>query len=90
MPYPAPVKMTMHIDEEALAEVMKITGVSSKTKAVELALKEILRRRKLYKTLRHGLGLSKVELKAAYDPASEAALGRPIYRKPKNAKSPAR
>ena len=68
------MKMTMHIDDETLAEVMKITGAESKTAAVELALKEMVRRAKFKAVATAGLGLTKEELKSAWeDPFSEKA-----------------
>ena len=70
------MKMTMHIDDETLAEVMKITGAESKTAAVELALKEMVRRARFKAVATAGLGLTKEELKHAWeDPFSEKAVG---------------
>ncbi len=66
------MKMTMHIDEDVLARVMKITGASTKTEAVEIALKEMARRHKMKELFTAGLGLAPGELKAAFDPASLA------------------
>ena len=62
------MKMTMHIDEETLAEVMKITGAPSKTAAVEMALKELARKAKLKALLKRGLGLTPEELKKTFAP----------------------
>jgi Arc/MetJ family transcription regulator len=68
MPYRDQImKMTMHIDEDVLAEVVKITGVESKTKAVETALTEMVRRHKLKASLSKGLGLTSEELKNAWE-----------------------
>ncbi len=64
------MKMTMHIDEDVLARVMKITGASTKTEAVEIALREMARRHKMKELFSAGLGLSPGELRAAFDPAS--------------------
>lgn len=66
------MKMTMHIDEDVLARVMKITGASTKTEAVEIALKEMARRHKIKELFTAGLGLSADELRNAFDPASLA------------------
>ena len=47
------MKMTMHIDEEVLAQVMELTGAKTKTAAVEMALRDLARRhkqRKLFRT----------------------------------------
>jgi Arc/MetJ family transcription regulator len=68
------MKMTMHIDEAVLAEVMKITGMSSKTKAVETALTEMVRRARFNELSKAGLGLTPEELKDVWEdpfPAEE-------------------
>ena len=44
-------KMTMFIDEDLLARVMKLTGLKTKTDAVNFALEEAERRKKLSKFL---------------------------------------
>ena len=69
-PYHAVImKMTMHIDEDTLAEVMKITGAATKTAAVEMALKELARKAKLKALLKRGLGPKKPgELSASLFP----------------------
>lgn len=66
----AGMKMTMHIDDALLARVMEATGATSKTKAIDLALREMDRRAKLVEICREGLGLTPDELKEAFDPAS--------------------
>ena len=63
------MKMTMHVDDALLARVMEATGVTSKTKAIDLALREMDRKAKLVKLTYEGLGLSADELKDAVDPA---------------------
>jgi len=69
------MKMTMHIDEETLAEVVRITGVASKTGAVEKALTEMVRRHKLKELGKKGLGLTSDELKNAWeDPFDKESL----------------
>lgn len=69
------MKMTMHIDEDVLAEVMKITGVASKTKAVETALNEMVRKHKFKTLAKAGLGLTSEELKNVWeDPFPEDSL----------------
>jgi Arc/MetJ family transcription regulator len=67
------MKMTMHIDDKLLARVMKATGASSKTHAIDLALREIDRRAELARLTSEGLGLTATELKDAFDPASADA-----------------
>jgi Arc/MetJ family transcription regulator len=64
------MKMTMHIDEEVLERVMKITGAKTKTAAVELALTNMARRHKMKELFNAGLGMSPEELRNALDPAS--------------------
>lgn len=61
------MKMTMHIDEATLEEVMRITGVPSKTKAVEVALTEMVRKHKLKEIGKKGLGLTSAELKKVWE-----------------------
>ncbi len=63
------MKMTLHIDEELLARVMEVTGTTSKTKAIDLALREMDRKAKLINLGAAGLGLTPDELKDAVDPA---------------------
>src|SRR5215213_7359905 len=64
------MKMTMHIDEDVLDRVMKITGAPTKTAAVEIALNEMARRHKMKELFSAGLGLTPDELKNAIDPRS--------------------
>lgn len=71
-PYGVVMKMTMNIDEDVLARVMKVTGASTKTEAVEIALKEMARRHKMKELFTAGLGLTPDELRNAFDPASLA------------------
>ena len=61
------MKMTMHIDEETLAEVMKLTGVASKTGAVDVSLRELVRKSKFKRLAKAGLGLSAEELKTVWE-----------------------
>ena len=63
------MKMTLHIDDELLARVMAATGAASKTKAIDLALREVDRKAKLVKLASQGLGLTPDALKDAVDPA---------------------
>jgi Arc/MetJ family transcription regulator len=74
------MKMTMHINEDILDEVVKITGVASKTKAVETALTELVRRNRLKTKLSKGLGLTASELKEAWEdpfPEESAKVAEP-------------
>ena len=63
------MKMTMYIDENLLARVMAATGLTSKTKAIDLALREMDRRAMLLRLCSEGLGLGPEELKESVDPA---------------------
>jgi len=73
MPYFYCMKMTMHIDEALLRRVMQATGATSKTRAVDLALRELDRRAELIRLAREGLGLAAEELKHAFHPDSDPA-----------------
>jgi Arc/MetJ family transcription regulator len=78
-PYRAVImKMTMHIDEDVLDRVMKITGAKTKTAAVEIALSEMARRHKMKELFSAGLGLTPEELKRAFDPASYPDEAQPV------------
>jgi Arc/MetJ family transcription regulator len=73
-----PMKMTMHIDEDVLADVMDLTGAASKTEAVELALRDLARRHRQRRFLREGLGLvTPADWDAAAQPTASDALDRP-------------
>ena len=64
--------MTMHIDEDLLTEVMTATGTSSKTAAVDAALRKVankFRQRELWKK---GLGMTPDELASWSEPADAA------------------
>lgn len=79
------MKMTMHIDEDVLARVMKVTGAKTKTEAVEIALSEMARRHKLKELFSAGLGLTPEELRNVFDPNSDPDR----IRVPQVAESPA-
>ena len=84
------MKMTLHIDEDLLTRVMEATGATSKTHAIDLALREVDRRNHLAKLTAEGLGLSSSELKEVFDPAYDLSAARaeekPVYygRKPRS------
>ncbi len=67
------MKMTMHIDEHLLDEVMRSFGCVSKTEAVDFALKEMVRKKKLKAYGETGLGLSAEEMRASVDPEYDVA-----------------
>mgnify|MGYP002127625615 CR=1 FL=1 len=62
----------MHIDEVLLGRVIEIYGYSSKTEAVEMALRELDRQAQLREYGKKGMGLSPQELADSiypgYDP----------------------
>ena len=68
------MKMTMHIDEDVLARVMKITGAKTKTQAVKHALADMARRHKMKELFSQGLGLTADELKAEFAPTAADLL----------------
>jgi len=83
------MKMTLYIDDELLGRVMEATGATSKTKAVDLALREIDRRAKLVKLSATGLGLTADELKDAIDPRYDLQVMRHQERPATYARKPA-
>ncbi len=71
------MKMTMHIDEAILADVMELTGVSSKTEAVQVALRDLARRHRQRRILREGLGLSPAQWDAESQPSPSDLIDPP-------------
>ena len=84
------MKMTMHIDEKILDEVMSTFGCASKTEAVDFALRELVRKRKLREFGKTGLGLTPDELANAfypdYDPMA-LRVAEPPPPRPRDGKS---
>ncbi len=84
------MKMTFYVDDALLARVMEATGTTSKTKAIDLALREMDRRAKLIKLSTAGLGLGPDELKDAvaseYDLEAMREAEKPVQygRKPRS------
>lgn len=78
------MKMTMHIDEKLLNEVMDTFGCATKTDAVDFALRELVRKRKLREFGKTGIGLTPDELANAvlpgYDPLALRAAEQPAVR----------
>lgn len=74
------MKMTMNIDEDVLTEVMEITGAKTKTAAVEMALTEMARRRKLTKALRALAEIPGEVMAASYDFTAYEAREKVVYR----------
>lgn len=62
------MKMTMHIDEALLNRVIERFGFSSKTEAVEMALREMDRKARFKEVVSKGIGLTPEEMKDAVDP----------------------
>lgn len=75
------VKMTMFIDEALLARVMELTGLKTKTEAVEFSLRETERKAKLERLSTKGK-LSAHEWKDSVDPAYDLMTLR-LAEKPK-------
>lgn len=74
-PYRDPImKMTMHINEEVLSRVMKVTGAKTKTDAVKIALNDMARRHKMKELFSQGLGLTPDELRAEFAPSAADVL----------------
>ena len=68
------MKMTLEVDEKKLAKVMKLTGIRTKTAAVEYALgtaERAARREKLF-----SIRWKSEELAAAVDPAYDVLAVR--------------
>jgi len=63
------MKMTLNIDDELLDRVMKFTGATTKTEAIDKALREIDRKAKLMVLLEDDFGMSGEDWKNAIDPA---------------------
>lgn len=61
------MKLTMHIDEALLARVMKANDITSKTGAVDFALREVDRRSTLRRLAETNLGLTEKEILHAFD-----------------------
>lgn len=67
------MKMTMHIDEALLDEVMKATGAASKTAAVNAALRKIASKFRQRERWKVGLGMTADEIRNGFD--ADLALG---------------
>ena len=65
------MKLTLNIDEALLDRVVEITGASTKTEAINFALREIDRKARLVSVLRAGLGATTDELRTMFDGASD-------------------
>ncbi len=68
------MKMTMHIDEELLANVMEATGARTKTEAVDMALREVSRRVRQRKLFAAPVGIEGREPDEVFDFTTYDAL----------------
>ena len=71
------MKMTIEIPEDVLAEVMLLTGKSTKREAVEFALRESARLAKQHRIWGEGLGLTPEQIAADAQPQPSDALDAP-------------
>lgn len=69
------MKMTMHIDEDLLSEVMLATGASSKTAAVNEALHKVASKFRQRDRLKSGLGMTSEEIRKSFDAKMALGLG---------------
>ena len=65
------MKLTVNLDEALLERVVKITGASTKTEAIHVALREIDRKARLIEVLREGDGATAEERAGMFDAASD-------------------
>lgn len=65
------MKITLNVDKDLLERVVTITDASTKTKAIDYALREIDRRARLVEVLAEGTRATSEELKEMFDPASD-------------------
>jgi hypothetical protein len=71
------MKMTIEIPEDVLAEVMLLTGKTTKREAVEYALRESARRAKQHRIWSEGLGLTPEQIAAEAQPQPSDLLDAP-------------
>ncbi len=72
------MKMTLHIDDGLLSRVMEATGAESKTKAIDIALREIDRKTTLMRLANEGLGVTGEALHDAVDPSYDLSEMRKL------------
>jgi Arc/MetJ family transcription regulator len=80
------MKITMNIDDALLERVMAAHGITSKTKAVDFALRELDRRSELKRLLSTSMGFTDHEIVSAFDtsydlPALRVAENPAVYGK---------
>lgn len=71
------MKMTIEIPEDVLAEVMLLTGKTTKREAVEFALRESARRAKQHRIFSEGLQLTPAQIEAEAAPKPSDLLDAP-------------
>lgn len=62
------MKMTINIDDGLLERVMAATGATTKTEAIDHALREIDRRARLVEVLSRDRGMTSEDWKNAFEP----------------------
>jgi len=72
-----PMKMTIEIPEDVLAEVMLLAGKNTKREAVEYALREAARRAKQRRLFSEGLQLTPAQIEAEAAPKPSDLLDAP-------------
>ena len=66
------MKYTLNIDECLLERVIGLTGATTKTEAIHIALRELDRRARLLEELRRGSGVVDDEISGLFDPKPKA------------------
>lgn len=75
-PYFVLMKITLNVDASLLGRVMNAFGTTNKTKAIDLALREIDRKTKMRALAAEGLGMSAEELGNMLDPSYDLEAAR--------------
>lgn len=70
------MKITLNVDASLLARVMKAFGTANKTKAIDLALREVDRKATMRTLAAKGLGMSPQELGTMFDASYDLASMR--------------
>lgn len=75
-PYVDHMKITLNVDASLLDRVMNALGTTNKTKAIDLALREVDRKTKMRALAAEGLGMSAEELANMFDPSYDLKTAR--------------
>ncbi len=70
------MKVTMDVDDKLLTRAMAALGAKTRTAAVDLALREVVRKGELVRLAEEGLGMSSKELAGVFDPDYDLAAFR--------------